>query len=169
MAKSPASPSTPTVKPLAASPVKSKSPALKKPAEAIQPPIPVASSAPLTKPVPKVAKVAEVAPKAAKAVKKRVDNVAKVAKEEPAKPGETKEKVKKTKLVRDSFTMPEAEYAVLSDVKKACLKAGIAVKKSELLRVGVALIRQLDTAKLKEELDRLPVLKAGRPKKSKSA
>lgn len=160
MAKSPASPSTPTVKPLAASPVKSKSPALKKPAEAIQPPIPVASSAPLSRPV------TEVAAKAAKAEKK---HTGKVTKEEGAKSGETREKPKKTKLVRDSFTMPEAEYAVLGDVKKACLKAGIAVKKSELLRVGVALIRQLDTVKLKEELDRLPVLKAGRPKKSKSA
>lgn len=76
-------------------------------------------------------------------------------------------KLKKVKLVRDSFTMPEAEYAVLGDVKKACLKAGIEVKKSELLRVGVALIRQLDTARLQEILNTLPTLKAGRPKKSK--
>lgn len=80
---------------------------------------------------------------------------------------EAKEKPRKVKLVRDSFTMPEAEYAVLGDVKKACLKAGIEVKKSELLRIGVALIRQLDVAKLKEILAALPALKAGRPKKSK--
>lgn len=80
---------------------------------------------------------------------------------------ETKDKPKKAKLVRDSFTMPEAEYAVLGDVKKACLKAGIEVKKSELLRVGVALIRELDIVKLKEILAGLPALKAGRPKKSK--
>jgi cytoskeletal protein RodZ len=80
---------------------------------------------------------------------------------------DTKEKSKKAKLVRDSFTMPEAEYAVLGEVKKACLKAGIEVKKSELLRVGVALIRQLDILRLKEILGSLPTLKAGRPKKSK--
>jgi hypothetical protein len=60
--------------------------------------------------------------------------------------------------------MPEAEYQVLGDVKKGCLKAGIAVKKSELLRVGVALIRKLDLAQLKEVLASLPPLKAGRPK-----
>lgn len=78
-----------------------------------------------------------------------------------------KEKPKKTKLVRDSFTMPEAEYAVLGEVKKACLKAGVEVKKSELLRIGVALIRQLDVARLKEILAGLPTLKAGRPKKNK--
>lgn len=80
---------------------------------------------------------------------------------------EVKEKVKKIKLVRDSFTMPEAEYAVLSEVKKACLKAGIEIKKSELLRIGVALIRKLDTAQLKEIQASLPALKAGRPKKGK--
>lgn len=78
-----------------------------------------------------------------------------------------KEKVKKIKLVRDSFTMPEDEYAILGDVKKACLKAGIEVKKSELLRVGVALIHQLQIEKLREVLTRLPAIKAGRPKKSK--
>lgn len=80
---------------------------------------------------------------------------------------ESKEKQKKAKLVRDSFTMPEAEYAVLGEVKKACLKAGVEVKKSELLRVGVALIRQLDIAQLKEIVAGLPALKAGRPKKGK--
>lgn len=103
---------------------------------------------------------AKVPAKAAKPVKK--------AEQIAVKPEtEQKEKPKKAKLVRDSFTMPEAEYAVLGDVKKECLKAGIAVKKSELLRVGVALIRQLDTAKLKAILDSLPALKAGRPKKGK--
>jgi hypothetical protein len=112
------------------------------------------------------------APVATKAVaaKKPVDKPAKKPAKQAvkAKPEvESKEKVRKPKLVRDSFTMPEAEYAVLGDVKKACLKAGIDVKKSELLRVGVALIRQLDSARLKEILTALPTLKAGRPKKAK--
>ena len=118
----------------------------------------VKKAAPAAKPGPAVKAIAAKAPKApVKAVAKPVTKSA----------VELKEKPKKAKLVRDSFTMPEAEYAVLGDVKKACLKAGIEVKKSELLRVGVALIRQLDTAKLKEILAVLPALKAGRPKKSK--
>ena len=66
-------------------------------------------------------------------------------------------------LVRDSFTMPEQEYAVLATVKQACLKAGVEVKKSELLRIGVALLGQLDTASLRAVLDSLPQLKTGRP------
>lgn len=78
-----------------------------------------------------------------------------------------KEKAKKQKLVRDSFTMPEEEYRVLGDVKKACIKAGFEVKKSQLLRVGVALIRQMDLSALKDVLASLPPLKAGRPKREK--
>ena len=66
-------------------------------------------------------------------------------------------------LVRDSFTMPEQEYAVLAEVKQACLRAGIEVKKSELLRIGVALLGQLDLSTLKSVLAALPQLKTGRP------
>jgi hypothetical protein len=66
-------------------------------------------------------------------------------------------------LVRDSFTMPEHEYAVLAEVKQACLRAGIEVKKSELLRIGVALLGQVDIATLKAVLAALPQLKTGRP------
>jgi hypothetical protein len=66
-------------------------------------------------------------------------------------------------LVRDSFTMPEGEYAVLARVKQACLKAGIEVKKSELLRIGVALLGQIDVATVQAVLASLPQLKTGRP------
>ncbi|MEN3295544.1 MAG: hypothetical protein V7642_4797 [Burkholderiales bacterium] len=82
-------------------------------------------------------------------------------------PVEQKEKVKKPKVVRDSFTMPEAEYKLLGEVKRDCLKAGIEVKKSELLRAGVALIRKMDINQIKTVLSALQPLKAGRPKKEK--
>ena len=66
-------------------------------------------------------------------------------------------------LVRDSFTMPQEEYAVLAEVKGACLRAGVDVKKSELLRIGVALLGQLDMTTLQAVLAALPQLKTGRP------
>jgi hypothetical protein len=111
------------------------------------------------KPAPKAAAVSK---PAIKPVKQPASPPVK-AKTEPV----PKEKVKKAKLVRDSFTMPEVEYAVLGEVKKACLKAGVEVKKSELLRVGVALIQKLGIGELKGILAGLPTLKAGRPKKNK--
>jgi len=84
----------------------------------------------------------------------------------PAKaPKAAVEKPKKPKLVRDSFTMPEAEYAVFAQLKKACVAAGFEIKKSELLRIGVALISKLDAKKLQAAQKALAPLKAGRPKK----
>src|SRR4051794_15023724 len=108
------------------------------------------------KPKSAVAKARPVAAKPGSAVsgmnglaKKPVAKANKVSvKVKPA----AEQKVKKPKLVRDSFTMPEAEYQVLGDVKKACIKAGFEVKKSELLRVGVALIRKMDLASLRAVL-----------------
>ena len=92
----------------------------------------------------------------------------KPTKQKSAKPKVAKvEKAKKPKLVRDSFTMPAPEYAQLNQVKKTCLAAGFEVKKSELLRIGVALLAALDTKQLKSAQAALIPLKAGRPKKTK--
>jgi hypothetical protein len=88
------------------------------------------------------------------------------AKEKPVKEKVAKDKAKKPKLVRDSFAMPEAEYDVLRDMKKACMKAGVDIKKSELLRVGVALLRKQTPADIEAALAGLVPLKAGRPKKA---
>jgi hypothetical protein len=82
-------------------------------------------------------------------------------------PVATVEKPKKVKLVRDSFTIPENEYVVLSDIKKALLAKGVEVKKSQLLRVGLVLLRKAGDAELKRQLAELAPLKAGRPKKDK--
>ncbi|VXA95354.1 hypothetical protein [Massilia sp. 9I] len=85
------------------------------------------------------------------------------ARKAPAAPPRDTGAAARPVLVRDSFTMPEQEYAVLADVKQACLRAGIDVKKSELLRIGVALLGQVDIATLKSVLAALPQLKTGRP------
>lgn len=74
-------------------------------------------------------------------------------------------KLKKEKLVRDSFTMPESEYQALADVKNACLKAGIAIKKSELLRVSLAGLKLLSVAQIIAARDSLTKIQTGRPKK----
>jgi hypothetical protein len=69
------------------------------------------------------------------------------------------------KVVRDSFTMPVKEYAKIAKVKEACLKAGFQIKKSELLRIGIALISDMGPKKLKSAQAKLDLIKTGRPKK----
>ena len=128
---------------------------------------PAAKKAPKTVAKPKAPKLPAAVPSEAPAAATPA-----VRKEEPAKTrpearDEPEAKARKPKLVRDSFTMPDTEYAALGEIKKACLKAGIEAKKSELLRAGVALLKRLDTDSIREVLATLPSLKAGRPKKGK--
>lgn len=75
-------------------------------------------------------------------------------------------KVKKAKLVRDSFTMPDMEYALIASLKRRCLNVGLAAKKSEILRAAVANLAKLSDASLAAAVHRLEVIKTGRPSKN---
>ncbi len=75
-------------------------------------------------------------------------------------------KVKKAKLVRDSFTMPDVEYALIATLKKRCLNIGLAAKKSEILRAAVASLAELSDASVVAAVRRLEVIKTGRPSKN---
>jgi len=75
------------------------------------------------------------------------------------------EKPKKIKMVRDSFTMPESDYAKLAELKKKCLQAGVHVKKGELLRAGLLSLSKLPAAALIKAVEQVEKLKTGRPAK----
>jgi hypothetical protein len=70
------------------------------------------------------------------------------------------------KLVRDSFTMPEVEFAQIAALKERAIRFGRPAKKSELLRAGLKVLCGLDDATLRATLDSLAPLKPGRPRKS---
>lgn len=76
-------------------------------------------------------------------------------------------KPKKAKLVRDSFTMPEPEYALLAAVKKRCIAKGVAAKKSEVLRAAVISLAAKSDSAIMASLKALTVIKTGRPPKGK--
>jgi len=83
----------------------------------------------------------------------------------PSKTGKTAElhKAKKDKLVRDSFTIPKAEYAVLGELKERAAILGRPVKKTELLRAGIKILAALSNAALLTALTQVPIIKTGRP------
>lgn len=146
----------------------------------------VASSAPTTAPAPapatqlakasKPAKAAKpAAPPATKpaqkadakkvpAAKKSV--VPKLPKAVPPAPAKaTKDaKAKKQKLVRDSFTIPKDEYAVIELLKQRAAVLAQPVKKSELLRAGLKALAGLSDSALRSALQAVPSIKTGRPK-----
>lgn len=78
-------------------------------------------------------------------------------------------KVKKPKLVRDSFTIPKAEYSVLADLKQRAVKLTNPAKKSELLRAGVKALAAMSDVAFAAALKAVPTIKTGRPAKSKPA
>ncbi|TXI28631.1 MAG: hypothetical protein E6Q60_06895 [Nitrosomonas oligotropha] len=75
-----------------------------------------------------------------------------------------KEKPRKVKMIRDSFTMPENEYNLLGELKKKCLETGVHVKKSELIRAGLINLSRLNKSLLLKAVERVEVIKTGRPK-----
>jgi len=70
----------------------------------------------------------------------------------------------KHKLVRDSFTIPKAEYATLQGLKARALSLKHAAKKSELLRAGVNALHAMGDKDFLAALNAIPSLKTGRPK-----
>jgi hypothetical protein len=78
------------------------------------------------------------------------------------------------RVVRDSFTMPLADYALIGSLKVKCLGMGIAVKKSELLRAGLHALTRISDQNFAEVVSAVESVKTGRPpgkkrKKSKRA
>jgi hypothetical protein len=73
------------------------------------------------------------------------------------------EKVKKPKLIRDSFTIPKAEYVVLETLKERAGKLSRAAKKSELLRAGIKALAAMSDAAFLSALAAVPTIKTGRP------
>jgi hypothetical protein len=73
------------------------------------------------------------------------------------------EKTKKPKLVRDSFTIPKAEYVVLDELKQRAARLTRPAKKSELLRAGIKLLAGLSDAAFLTALEQVPAIKTGRP------
>ena len=115
------------------------------------------------KPAPKKASPAK-APAGKGTVKKAIVKKA-GAKKPAAKPVKAAkpEKTKKPKLVRDSFTIPKAEYVVLDDLKQRAAKLTRPAKKSELLRAGIKLLASISDAAFLTALEQVPAIKTGRP------
>lgn len=116
-------------------------------------------AAPVPLPVrPAVAQDAEAASALVKAAKST-----KTAK--PEKPAKMEKPAKLRKaLVRDGFTMPETDFALIAALKERAVGAGRPAKKSELLRAGLQALAALDAKKLRAALERLEPIKVGRPK-----
>ncbi len=115
------------------------------------------ASLPVTKVAAKVASK-PLAPKSASVSRTAAEPRDKPESEKPAK-------VKRPKLVRDSFTIPKTEYAVLDELKQRAGKLGRPSKKSELLRAGIKALAAMPGGAFLTALQSVPTIKTGRPGK----
>ena len=79
----------------------------------------------------------------------------------PAKP--PKGPKLRQKPVRDSFTMPASDFALIATLKSRLLAAKRETKKSELLRAGLHVLAALDASALAAAVGQLDPIKVGRP------
>lgn len=145
----------------------SKAPALAKAASAPSPAPAARKRAPRAK-VVKAPEATATVPEAAavkpvKAVKPKAPKAPKVPEVVAAEPAAVKQK-----LIRDSFTFPENEYAQIEALKRKALSKAHHVKKSEVLRAGIAALSAMSDAALLAALKAVPALKTGRPKSGKT-
>lgn len=68
-----------------------------------------------------------------------------------------------SKVIRDSFTIPGDEYELISQIKKRCMKVGVGVNKSEVLRAGLAALDAMSDRELASLFGKLARVKTGRP------
>ncbi len=115
------------------------------------------SAAPITRKTPKAANTAKTPQAKQTAPAPSIDKAAL----------KLQEKVKKPKLVRDSFTIPKAEYAAIEALKLRAGQLSTSAKKSEILRAGIKALSAMSDTALLAALAAVPALKTGRPSTAK--
>jgi hypothetical protein len=73
-------------------------------------------------------------------------------------------KPNKVKLVRDSFTLPEADHELIKKCKKSAITSGRETKKSEVVRAAIQSFSQLSLGDQLKIYNALQPIAVGRPK-----
>jgi len=68
------------------------------------------------------------------------------------------------KVIREAFTIPEAEHLQIEAIRVQMLAGALAVSKSEVLRAGLLLLSEADDEAKRAVFERLERVKTGRPK-----
>jgi hypothetical protein len=97
-----------------------------------------------------------------KAVKDRFERAERALGSKPKKSAAPAPPHEDARVIRDSFTMPEADYRLIDPLKKRCMRAGVGINKSELLRVGLQALTRMSDRELAQLVESLPRVKPGR-------
>jgi len=75
-----------------------------------------------------------------------------------------KPKSEKPKVIRDSFTLPEGDYKLITTIREKCLKFGFDANKGEIVRAGLRILAELKADELRKAVESVERVKTGRPK-----
>lgn len=70
---------------------------------------------------------------------------------------------KQPKVIRDTFSMPTGDYALINMLRQRCLSYGISATKSGIVRAGLHALNAMTSSELKAVLGELEQVKPGRP------
>ena len=68
------------------------------------------------------------------------------------------------KVIRDTFTMPPEDHALLDKLKARALAMGQAITKSEFVRAGLRALCTMPESDFKRAIEQVEKIKPGRPK-----
>ena len=69
------------------------------------------------------------------------------------------------KVIRDGFTMPADDYALIAQLQGTGVQAGVVVSKSAVLRAGLHALKAMSPDELRQVFAALEKIKPGRPPK----
>jgi hypothetical protein len=70
---------------------------------------------------------------------------------------------KAERVIRDNYTIPESDYAVIAQIQQRCMKTeGLYVSKSELIRAGLRSLQQMSDKQVTALVKQLTKMKPGR-------
>lgn len=98
-----------------------------------------------------------------KAIRNRFERAETVLSRKPAAKTLTQQPSSDSRVVRDSFTMPERDYGLISELRNRCLKAGVTATKSEMIRAGLNALNEMSDKELLSIIEQLSKVKTGRP------
>ncbi len=75
----------------------------------------------------------------------------------------SEKKVSASKVVRDSFTIPQNDYSKIAELRSRCLSKARNVTKSEIIRAGLNALEALGDEEFLAVVDELEKVKTGRP------
>ena len=73
-------------------------------------------------------------------------------------------KVEVARVIRDTFTMPPDDHALLDRLKARALSMGQAITKSELVRAGLHALSAMAETDFREAINQVEKIKPGRPR-----